>query len=253
MTSPTPNPHPRSGPAKTKKPPAPTGCSKAPASPRKSASVLPPATPPNHAGDASGRSLDLIAGLRSGQIEGRLLAPEDRQSVVGVLASDGVSSAEIAQILKVSDRTVERDRRALRETLAVSRDPGMVEQMVGRLMQEAEISVQRIRRIARDREAEPALRVDAEHRAFQIVSELVQRLQSVGYLPNATHRIQADLTHHAADLPTVEELQGELVRLRSAGAPIQMVEELQALMNQAAAASGVRELVGMVGDAEANA
>jgi hypothetical protein len=202
------------------------------------------------ASEALGRSFELLAQVRAGTVSGKLLAPSDRQAVVGLLCADGLSAPEIAQILQVADRTVERDRRAIRESLAVARDPKLVEQMVGRLMAEAELCVQRIRRTARDREVDPAVKVDAEHRCFEIIRDLVGSLQRLGYLPSATQKVEADLTHHVGDLgnlPTLNDLQSEIDRLKlvAGGQPNQLLEA-EEVIARAAVATSVREVVATV-------
>lgn len=178
----------------------------------------PPAAQNPQAESAGGggmeRSLELLAKVRSGTLSGRMLGATERQSLVALLAADGLSGPEIAQILQVSDRTVERDRRDIRDRHALPRDPKLVAQMAGRLLAEAELSIQRIRRTAREREVEPNVKIDAEHRCFQIVDSVVERLQKLGYLPTAATRLQADLTHHAAELPSSEDLEKQLTGLR---------------------------------------
>ena len=116
------------------------------------------------ASERTGRALELLAQVRSGVVPGSMLQADARQSLVVLLTADGVSSHEIAQILQVSDRTIERDRRAIRAGAAVSKDPKLVGEMVGRLMAEAELSIQRIRRTARERDVDAGIKVDAEHR-----------------------------------------------------------------------------------------
>lgn len=160
------------------------------------------------------RSLELLAKVRAGTLSGKMLGATERQSLVALLAADGLSGPEIAQILHVSDRTVERDRRDIRDRHALPRDPKLVEQMAGRLLAEAELSIQRIRRIAREREVDPSVKIDAEHRCFQIADSVVERLQKLGYLPTAAMRVQADLTHHAAELPSSDDLENQLTGLR---------------------------------------
>lgn len=174
-----------------------------------------PSAPQGPESDGSGRSLELLAKVRSGALLGSMLAPADRQGLVVLLTSDGISAQEIAQILGVSDRSIERDRRAIREAAAVAKDPKLVAQMVGRLMGEAELSVQRIRRAVRDRDIDPAVKIDAEHRCFEIVRDLTQSLQRLGYLPSATQKLEADLTHHQGELPNVGDLNRELERPRA--------------------------------------
>jgi hypothetical protein len=160
------------------------------------------------------RTIELLAAIKAGRTGPGTIAPADRRQLVAFLAADGLSNAEIAQVLQVSDRCVERDKRAIREANAIPKDPRLVAQMVGRLVAEAELCVQRIRRATREKEVEPGVRVDAEHRCFQIVNDLTHTLQRLGYLPTATQRIEADLTHHAPDLPTLDDLSGEVERLK---------------------------------------
>lgn len=194
--------------------------------------------------DGLGRSLALLAKVRSGEMPGAMLAPTDRQGLVTLLAADGLSTPEIAQILQVADRTIERDRRAIREAHAIPKDPRLVEQMVGRLVAEAELAVQRIRRTARERDVEPVVKIDAEHRCFQIVRDLVQGLQRLGYLPTATHKLEADLTHHTphiGELPSLGELQAEIERLKLVGGPGELVE-VEQTVTRATLASHVQDL-----------
>lgn len=199
---------------------------------------------------ALGRSLELLTKVRSGVLAGHMLGPSDRQSLVSLLAADGLSTPEIAQILQVADRTIERDRRAIRTALSVPKDPRLVEQMVGRLMAEAELTVQRIRRTAREREVNSAIKIDAEHRCFQIVRDLVNSLQKLGYLPTATQRLEADLTHHVGELPSLTDLQTEIERLKlvdgGASSGVDLAE-IEHVVERATLASRVKDIVSTQG------
>ena len=87
--------------------------------------------------------------------------------------------------------------------------------MVGRLLSEAELCIQRIRRAARDKKVGPAVKVDAEHRCYQITSDMIQRMQGLGYLPTACRRIEADLVHHLDQIPELDDLHLELDRIKA--------------------------------------
>lgn len=160
------------------------------------------------------RTFVLLQKIQSGQLDPKCIAAASRRQLVAAMMNDGYSTPEIAEILKVSDRTIERDRKAIREANAVSRDPRLVEQMTGRLIGEGELCVQRIRKAARDKEASPMVRIEAEHRCFQIVSNLVEGLQRLGYLPTATRKLEADLIHHAGSLPEFSAIEAEVSRLK---------------------------------------
>ncbi len=167
------------------------------------------------ADDSSGeRTLGLLQKIKSGAVDPKCIGPSERRRIVSYLIGDGYSTAEMAQILKVSDRSIERDKKAIREANALAASPELVEQMVGRLACEAELSIQRIRKSARDKNAPPAVRIDAEHRCYQIVRDMIASLRHLGYLPTAASKLQADVTHNIGQLPTLADMQGEIQRLR---------------------------------------
>jgi predicted DNA-binding transcriptional regulator YafY len=163
--------------------------------------------------DRESQTLTLLQGIKDRSVNPKSLNTTDRRLLVGFLTVEGQSNAEIAHLLQVSDRTIERDRKALREENAVIKDPKLLEQIVGKLMVEAEVCTQRIRKFQREKEASAAVKIDGEHRCFQISCELTEKLQSLGFLPTATHRIEADLRHTAAISHSLEELHQETERL----------------------------------------
>jgi hypothetical protein len=177
--------------------------------------ALQPSNPthPEPAGGEAG-TMDLLRRIESGAIHPKGIGADDRRQLVAFLLNDGYSVAEMSQILKVADRTIERDKKAIRESNVIVRDPRLTEQMVGRLVGEAELAVQRIRKAVRDKDTSKAVRVDAEHRCYQITSDLVGTMQRLGYLPTAAQKIDADLTHHLSELPDFPAMQAEVRRLR---------------------------------------
>lgn len=168
-------------------------------------------TAPESGGETT--TLALLRRIQSSAIDPKTIAVAERRQLVAFLMSDGYSVAEMGQILQVGDRTVERDKKAVRESNVITRDPKLVEQMVGRLVGEAELAVQRIRRAVRDKDTPKAVRVDAEHRCYQIISDLVGAMQRLGYLPTAAHKVEADLTHHVGEVPDFPTMHAEVRRL----------------------------------------
>lgn len=164
--------------------------------------------------DTEERTLSLLQKIQAGTVDPKCIRPAERRLIVSYLIADGYSTADMAQILKVSDRSIERDKKALREANALSADPELVEQMAGRLVCEAELSIQRIRKTARDKSTPQAVRIEAEHRCYQIVSDMVASLQRLGYLPIAAQRLQADFTHTIGQIPDFAQMEAEVQRLR---------------------------------------
>jgi hypothetical protein len=191
----------------------------------------------NAACDTEERTLSLLQKIQAGVTDPKGIRPAERRLVISYLMADGYSTADMAQILKVSDRSVERDKKTIREANALAASPELVEQMVGRLVCEAELSVQRIRKTARDKGTPQAVKVDAEHRCYQIVSDMVASLQRLGYLPTATPRLQADFTHTFGQFPDFAQMQAEVQRLRqitgeTQGTDPQLTEQLNQIETQ---------------------
>lgn len=164
--------------------------------------------------DNEERTLSLLQKIQAGTVDPKRIRPAERRLIVSYLMSDGYSTVDMAQILKVSDRSIERDKKAIRDANTLAADPELVEQMAGRLVFEAELSIQRIRKAARDKSTSQAVRIDSEHRCYQIISDVIASLQRLGYLPIATARLQADFTHNIGEMPAFAQMQAEVQRLK---------------------------------------
>jgi hypothetical protein len=159
-------------------------------------------------------SLKILQEIKNGVTDPKSLSGSERKSLIPFLMAEGQSTAEIAHLLKVSDRTIERDKKAIRKDNALAHDPELTNIMAGKLQYEAQLSIQRIRKFQRDKDCTPATKIDAEHRCFQIASTLSERLQSLGFLKTATAKIEADLTHHLENPLSLDELESELKHLQ---------------------------------------
>ncbi len=161
------------------------------------------------------RCLDILQDIKTGTIDPASLLPYQRKLLVPFLIAEGQSTAEIAHLLKVSDRTIERDKKAIREENAISQDPKLVNIIAGRLVDEAQICIQRIRKFERDNNCIPAAKIEGEKGCFQIINNLAERLQSMGYLPITARKLEADLTHHMENTPSLDEIKSEAQRLQN--------------------------------------
>lgn len=159
------------------------------------------------------QTLALLQDIRNGSIDPRSLRPVVRRTLVSFLMAEGQSTAEIGHLLKASDRIIQLDKKALWGENTITRDPALVGKMIGRLVTEANLCMERIRKSARGKDTPASVKVDAEHRCFQIFEKTIERLQSLGILPTATQKIEADLTHRAASSLTLEELHLQTGRL----------------------------------------
>jgi hypothetical protein len=155
----------------------------------------------------------LLKRIRAGTVDPATLAPDQRRPLVALLTAEGQSTAEIAHLLHISDRTIERDKNAIREKNALYKDPELANIVAGRLSEEAQNCIQRIRRFQRDSNCPPAAKIEGERACFQIVNTMVERLQSIGHLPTAAKKVEADLITHTEDDLPLREIQSETQRL----------------------------------------
>ncbi|MCC7146098.1 MAG: hypothetical protein IT443_06600 [Phycisphaeraceae bacterium] len=159
--------------------------------------------------------LQILREIKTGSLDPKILRAEDRQACVMHLGLEGATVPEMGQLLGVSDRTIARDRRAIQQQHAIHADPALAPLVAGRLMQEAETSNARLRRIGRDPQTPPAVKVASELAAYEVYDKFAQRLQSLGILPQMTPRLHADVTHHTGDLTSLDDLRRELDRIDS--------------------------------------
>lgn len=163
--------------------------------------------------------VDLLRAVQAEEINGQALSGEDRRRTVEHLWAEGYGVSETAQVLGISERTIQRDRRVIREANAIERSPGLVSEVVGNLFRQAESSISRLRRLSRDRETPHAVRVDCEKACWAVSREFVESLQSLGYLPTSAQQVQATVLHTTPPSPAgmlVEVEQLELI-LRESG------------------------------------
>jgi len=170
-----------------------------------SPSLAAPSEPPS--------PIALLRELQSGSLSPAMLTPESRRACVEHLTSDGYSAGEASEVLKVSMRTVYRDLAQIREANAIRRDPGLVDQFVGELVQQARQSISRLRRITRERDCPHPTRVEAERNAWTVAREMTETLQRLGFLPTAAQEIRADLTHRVEGPPSFDELHAQIETL----------------------------------------
>jgi hypothetical protein len=143
--------------------------------------------------------LTLIQKIKDDLFDPRLLPKEKRQQCVEVLNGEGLTEVTIAQILKVSTKTIYRDLLVIQDLNALTPNVDLAKQIIGELVRKARIHHAYLMRLARNRDASPGEKAQAEFMAWRILNELVERLQSAGYIPLRPQQIVGDLYHHLTD------------------------------------------------------
>jgi len=158
--------------------------------------------------------LSLLQNIQSGAVDPRDISKDLRQQIVEVLLLEGTMVPQIAQILKVSDKTIRRDIADIKERNALTPSLELAKQTIGDLKMKSEAHRSHLMRLARIQDASVSERSLAEYYAWKVSKELVEKLQSLGYLPMVPHKIDAEVYHHDEEgAQTLGELKDELTGL----------------------------------------
>ena len=128
---------------------------------------------------------DMVHRIKIGALDPRLLNKEQRQLCVEALYFDGISPTGIAQFLKVTDRTIRRDLAEIRTRNALTPDSDLARQIVGEFAHWVRTHRGNLMKLAHNTEASTGERAQAEYYAYMIGSDMITKLQSLGYLPKS--------------------------------------------------------------------
>lgn len=162
--------------------------------------------------------LTLIQQIKDGQLDPKTLNKELRQQVVEVMLAEAYNIPGMAQILKVSDKTIRRDVEDIRTSNALSPDIDLAKKTIGEMVAYARVHRDHLMRLSRTNNASLSEKAQAEYYAAQIGFVLVTKLQSLGYLPLQPQGVVGSIHHtfENADLNTLSaDAQKQLVELDS--------------------------------------
>jgi len=149
---------------------------------------------------ADGESiLSIIQDIKDGAINPKTLTKEDRQRCVEFLIGEGYTEVQIAQILTRSEKTIGRDLVDLRARNALTPNIELAKQIVGDMFQKAMAHHKYLMRLARSPEASHSEKAQSEFLAWKVLKEVVEKMQTLGYLPLKPQEIIEDIFHHVTD------------------------------------------------------
>jgi len=154
-------------------------------------------------------SVQLLQEINSGVLNPSLLDKPSRQQCVELLIMEGYTQAHIAQVLKCSEKTVSRDVKEIHVRNELSPNIQFAKEFIGDFFKKAMNHYSYIMRQARDRDNSSAEKAQTEFCAWRVLKELVEKLQSLGYLPQVAQRIEGEFFHHRDD-ETAEKSLSEL-------------------------------------------
>ena len=157
----------------------------------------------------------LIQAIKEGRTEPQTIGKELRQRCVEVFMGEGYTIANMAQILKKSEKTIKRDVLEIREINALTPDIELVNKIAGELVWYAHTHRNFLMRLARGKDGTVGEKAQAEYYAHLVSSDVVIKLQSLGYPPSVPRSVVGEIFHHmdkdgATDMA---EIQSEIIEM----------------------------------------
>lgn len=149
--------------------------------------------------EGTDRVLHNIQAIKDGRLNPKSLSELERQECVEFLSGEGYTQQQIGEVLTISDRTVRRDLEAIEEHNALTPDLNLAKRIIGNMFRKAVGHHRYLVRLARTQGASVSEKTQAEYFAWRVLKEMVEKMQSLGYLPMRPQEIAGDLFHHFDD------------------------------------------------------
>jgi len=162
-------------------------------------------------------SVQLLQEINSGLTDPTLLDKPSRQQCIELLIAEGYKQAQIAQLLKCSEKTVSRDIKETRARNELTPSVTFAKEFTGDAFKKAMNHHSYLMRLARMKEISASDKIQAEFAAWKVIKELIEKLQSLGYLPSRPQEIVGDIFHHLDDRgeQSLAEIQNMIIELEA--------------------------------------
>jgi len=141
-------------------------------------------------------ALKIIQNINSGACDPCLLDKSMRQQCIELLIGEGYTHSQLAQLLKRSEKTISRDIQEIRQKNALTPSVEFAKETVGELVTKARVHASYLMRLARDRDSSTSSKSGSEFLAWRVIKELVEKLQTLGFLPLKPQEVTGDIYHH---------------------------------------------------------
>lgn len=146
--------------------------------------------------EGADRVLRNIQAIKDGRLNPKALSELERQECVEFLSGEGYTQQQIGEVLSISDRTVRRDLEAIEERNALAPDINLAKRIIGNMFRKAINHHKYLMRLARTSSANIAEKSQSEFMAWRVLKEMVEKMQSLGYLPMRPQEVSGNLFHH---------------------------------------------------------
>lgn len=131
----------------------------------------------------------IVERIHAGSLAAESLPAEVRRRCVSQLTAEGFSGTEIAALLHMGERTVRRDRAALRKEEALAPSRFLGDELLGEFQRIALASVQRLTRMAHANDVPPYARLWAEEAMNRIYQRFLETTHRLDYFYGGRARL----------------------------------------------------------------
>ena len=156
--------------------------------------------------------LSIIQDIKSGALNPKTISPEERQRCVEFLLREGYTREQVAQIFMTTDRTIRRDLVEIKRKNALTADVTLAKEIIGDMFQKAMMHHSYLVRLSRSSEAGVMEKGQLEFMAWRVLKEMVEKFQSLSYLPQKAEKIIGDFSHRISldDEKSITDLKMQL-------------------------------------------
>jgi hypothetical protein len=159
--------------------------------------------------------LTVIQQIKDGRVDPETIDKDLRQQCVEVFLGEGHNISFIAQVFKKCEKTIRRDIEEIRERNSLTPNIELAKKIIGELVTYARIHRDHLMRMARTKETSVSEKAQAEYYAHRVEMELVDKLQTLGYLPLKPKTIVGDFTYNMQvnDEKSIDDLKMQLAEI----------------------------------------
>jgi hypothetical protein len=138
----------------------------------------------------------ILSEIKEGKLDPSVLSKDIRQLCIETLLLDGQPPSSLAQLFKVSDKTIHRDADEIRKKNALLPTVNFAKEMIGEFWQKVRVHEAHLMRLSRAKDSSIGEKAQAEFLAFRVMKEAIQIFQTLGYAPCKPTEFVAELFHH---------------------------------------------------------
>lgn len=153
--------------------------------------------------------VQLLQEINSGLTDPRLLDKQSRQSCVEALKLEGYTASQAGSVLKVSEKTILRDLKEIRERNSLAPDVQFAKEFTGDFFQRALSHHDYLTRLARSKDGGLGEKAQCEFAAWKVLKETVEVLQTLGYLPTMPRQLEL-MVDSREDEQSLEDLKAKI-------------------------------------------